>query len=248
MAKYIGLDWSRNGWFGVILKDDGQHESDLFPSILNVWSAHSDAERILIDIPIGLSDNGTRVCDKKAYEFLKPDRHNSVFSTPIRDAVYSKSLAEAKALNEESGFSITNQAWSICPRIREVDEFFDEFLNAIGTLRESHPEVCFAALNDRDPIEDGKKTEEGLKKRKEVLFEADEQLEAVYEDAVETFIEPPQWARRLSKNAKDDVLNALVLAHTARHDDEELATLPEAPEKDASKEEPLPMEMVYPSP
>ena len=245
MAEYIGLDWAGNGWLGIILRDDGDHDFDLFPSILNVWSNHKDAEQILIDIPIGLSETGKRACDERAAEFLNPIRNNSVFSTPVRKAVYAKTLTEAKEINEEFGFSISNQAWSICLRIREVDELFDEFSEATGRVRESHPEVCFAALHG-SPMEHRKSTEEGLCERKDVLFGKDESLESLYEDVIETFVEPPSWARRVSKNGKDDVLDSLVLAYTAQLSDEERTTLPEDPEKDRSKTEPLPIEIVKP--
>lgn len=246
MPEYIGLDWAKKGWFGVVLKEDGEPACDLFPSILSVWKNHGDAEQILVDIPIGLNGRERRSCDEEAREKLKPHRQNSVFSTPVRNAVYAKTLSKAKEINEEYSFSISNQAWSIVPRIREVDELFDVFPDAIGRVRESHPEVCFTALNDGDPMERGKKTEDGLNDRKDILFAEDESLETVYEDAVETFIDQPSYARRLSKNAKDDVIDALVLAHTASND--ELATLPEEPSMDQTKERPLPIEIVYPLP
>ena len=92
-------------------------------------------------------------------------------------------------------------------------------------------------------MEHGKSKPKGIEERKEVLFSKDASLESVYDDAVKTFIEPPSWARRLSKNAKDDVLDALVLAYTAQRGD--LATLPDEPEIDYTKGEPLPMEIVY---
>lgn len=247
MAKYIGLDWASSGWFGVVLDDDGGPETDVFPSILSVWTAHKDADRILIDIPIGLKQDGKRACDEAAEEKLKPERQNSVFPTPVRQAIYAKTLTKAKEYNEEHGFSVTNQAWGIIPLIREVDEFLDEFPEAIDTVRESHPEVCFAALNDDDPMEYRKSTDEGLEERKNVLRGEDEALKAVYEGAVETFIDHPPWARRMSKNAKDDILDALVLAHTARMGEAQLETLPEDPEIDSTKEDPLPIEIVYPS-
>jgi predicted RNase H-like nuclease len=113
MSEYVGLDWAGKGWFGVVLKEDGEPQTDLYPSILSVWKNHSKAERILIDIPIGLSEDGQRACDEEAEEMLNPYRHNSVFSTPIRDAVYAKTLAEAKELNEECGFILTaKSSWN----------------------------------------------------------------------------------------------------------------------------------------
>ncbi|SEN54084.1 Predicted nuclease (RNAse H fold) [Halorientalis persicus] len=247
MTEYVGLDWAKKGWFGVTLRDNGTPETDLYPSVQSVWKNHENAKRILMDIPIGLKDAGKRTCDVKAEGRLKPQRQNSVFPTPVRNAVYAKTLEEAKEINEQYGFSITNQAWSIALRIREVDEFLDQNPEAIGVLRESHPEVCFAALNNGTPMEHGKSSEDGLASRKRILFDEDESLETVYENAVETFIDHPSWARRMSENAKDDILDALVLAHTARMDEANLRTLPEEPERDSTKEKPLPIEIVYPS-
>ncbi|WP_369335019.1 DUF429 domain-containing protein [Halorubrum ezzemoulense] len=66
------------------------------------------------------------------------------------------------------------------------------------------------------------------------------------EHVIETFVEPPSWARRVSKNGKDDVLDSLVLAYTAQLSEEERTTLPEDPELDRSKTEPLPIEIVKP--
>ena len=51
MAKYVGLDWASKGWFGVILRDDGGWETDLFPSIWSVWKYHSDAARDPTKLP-----------------------------------------------------------------------------------------------------------------------------------------------------------------------------------------------------
>lgn len=248
MAEYLGLDWAKKGWFGVTLRDEGTTETDLYPSIQSVWKSHGDTECIIIDIPIGLKDAGKRTCDVEAKERLKPHRQNSLFPTPVRKAVYAKTLERAKEINEQCDLSVTNQAWSIALRIREVDEFLDQNPEAIGVLRESHPEMCFAALNDGKPMEHRKGSNDGLASRKRVLFGEDESLETVYENAVETFIDHPPWARRMSKNAKDDILDALVLAHTARMDEANLRTLPDDPESDSTKEKPLPIEIVHPSP
>ena len=245
MTEYVGLDWAKKGWFGVTLREGETPQSDLYPSIQSVWKNHEDAERILIDIPIGLKDAGKRACDVEAKEQLKPHRQNCLFPTPVRKAVYAKTLERAKEINEQYGFSVTNQAWSIALRVREVDEFLDQNPEAIGVLRESHPEICFAALNDGKPMEHGKGSDDGLESRKQVLFSKDESLKTVYKTAVETFIDHPSWARRMSKNAKDDILDALVLAHTARADDGDLRTLPDEPETDSTKEKLLPIEIVH---
>lgn len=246
MGKYVGVDWAKKGWFAVALKDGKDYEVDLFPSILNLWGRHSDAERVLIDIPIGLNTEGKRRCDVEAKNLLKPLRSNSVFHIPVRKAVYSKTLKEAKEINEEYGYSITNQAWAICPSIRELDQFLGSFPNAIGVIKESHPEVCFSALNSGNPMGNKKKSEEGVEERKQTLFTKDNSLKSIYKDAVKTFIEQPQYARRISKNDKDDILDALALAKTATKKHNQLNKLPSKnKEIDNSKEKSLPIEIVY---
>jgi len=247
MAKYVGVDWAGSGWCVVTLRDDGEPETDVVASISNVWHDHGDAERILVDIPIGLAETGQRACDVRAKDLLTPTRHASVFWPPVRAALSARTLADAKAITEDHGFKLSNQAWAILPRIRELDAFFALLPEAVGTIRESHPEVCFAALNDGAPLAHGKHSAEGLAERTALLFDDDPGLEAVYDEAVATFIDPPPYARRLGAEGRADVVDALVLAHTANRSAQRLGTLPSDPPIDDMATPPRPMEIVYPA-
>lgn len=241
MAKYVGLDWASKGWFGVILRDDGNWETDHFPSIWSLWKTHSDASRIFIDIPIGLPSDGKRVCDVEAKEKLE-HRQRSVFYTPVRKAVYQQNLDEAKVTNEaEADFSIQNQAWSIVPRIREVDEFLDMYPSARDRVQETHSEVCFYALNGRSPLEDRKNTEHGVEHRKALLADEYPVATSIYEDSIERYT-TPSYAPMVS--GADDILDALVAAVTARRSSDECLSLPKSPPTD---DRGLPMQIVYPS-
>jgi predicted RNase H-like nuclease len=241
MSKAIGLDWASNGWFGVILTDGGAWETDLFPSIWSVWKYHSDATQILVDIPIGLPSDAKRACDVRAKEKLGRRQH-SVFYTPIREAVYEQNIEEAKETHEEAAdFSIQNQAWSLVPRIREVDEFLDMYPSARDRLHETHPELCFYALNGRTPLTAGKKTEEGRRQRKALLADEHPDAMTIYEESVGRYT-TPSYAPMVS--GPDDILDALVAAVTAQRSSSECLTLPEAPPTDARG---LPMQIVYPS-
>lgn len=241
MTKYVGLDWASKGWFGVILRDDGDWETDLFPSICSVWKYHSDAARILVDVPIGLPADGRRTCDVQAKEKLG-QRQGSVFYTPVRDAVYEANLDEAKETNEaEAGFSIQNQAWSIVPGIREVDEFLDRYPNASDRVEETHPELCFYGLNGETPLAEPKTTEEGMKRRLSLLADAHHEAGHIFETAVEQFT-TPHYAPMVS--GADAILDALVAAITAARPPEDTATLPVEPPTDSRR---LPMQMIYPS-
>lgn len=55
---------------------------------------------------------------------------------------------------------MTTQAWSFMPRVRELGEELVEFPDAHGAaddsasgVRESHREICFSKLTDRDVSE-----------------------------------------------------------------------------------------------
>lgn len=240
MVKHIGVDWAGKGWVGVILRDGGW-DADLFPSLWSVWKYHSDAARILVDMPIGLPDvrGGRRACDVQAKEILGR-RHRSVFYAPIREAVYETNLDAAKAVNEEAGYSIQNQAWGIVPRIREVDEFLDMNPSAQDRLRETHPEVCFRALKG-EPLRHVKSTAEGVAERRAIV--ADELAGAGdIVDAIAATMTRPVYAPMVSGVA--DILDALVAAVTAQRDASGVATLPAVPPTD---ERGLAMEIVYPS-
>jgi len=240
MAKYVGLDWASKGWLGVVLRDGGPWETEHFPTIWSLWKRHSDAARIFVDVPVGLPADDRRACDVEARRKLG-QQGRSVFYTPLREAVYEQNLEDAKERNEVAGYSIQNQGWGIVPRIREVDEFLDMNPGARDRLFETHPELCFHSLNGGETVPP-KRTEPGIRRRKTLL--ADEHPEAmeIYERACELYL-TPEYASFL--NAKDDVLDALVAAVTARRPMDELDRLPEGdePPRDARG---LPMQMVYP--
>jgi len=240
MGKHVGLTWAGKGWFGVVLHDDGVWETDLFPSIFGLWKYHSDATNVFVDVPVGLPSGGRRRCDRKAKRRLGTD-HGSVFYAPVREAVYEGNIEEAKEINERAGYSIQNQAWSVVPRIREVDEFLDTYPSARDRLGETHPELCFYALNGRTGLDAGKNTEAGREQRRELLVDEHPEAGRIYEDSVARFTEPA-YAPLVGGVA--DVLDAFVAAVTARRAPDGVATLPEDSPTD---ERGLPMRITYPS-
>ena len=239
MATHVGVDWAGKGWF-VAAHTDGTWECDLHPSIWSVWAAYRHAQCILVDIPIGLPapEGQRRTCDEQAKQLLGP-RHPSVFYAPVRPAVYEASIIDAKTINEQAGFSIQNQAWSIVPRIREVDEFFDANPGARDRMRETHPEVCFHALNE-GPLEHSPNRKEGIAERREILVDVAPAVQAPLLDAIETFTKP-RYAPLVT--GADHIQDAFVAAVTALREDE-LSTLPVSPVEDARG---LSMEIVYPT-
>ncbi|SFC52251.1 Protein of unknown function [Halobiforma haloterrestris] len=75
----------------------------MHPSIHSVWFEHRDADAILVDVPIGLPADHRRTCDREAKDLLGPDRANSVFWTPCREAVEA-TVCRAKRRDSFRGF------------------------------------------------------------------------------------------------------------------------------------------------
>lgn len=215
MAPFVGVDWASRGWLAVAIEDD-EWTARMHPSIHSVWFDHRDAESILVDIPIGLPESKRRECDRGAKEFLGPDRARSVFWTPCRDAVERDTYAAAKRANRAArGDSLSTQAWGLVPRIREVDRFLRDTDDARGVVAESHPEVCFASFASGSLT--SKHDDDGIDARRAILEATDDSAAGVYDRFVDEHIESqPSWARRIGSSNRDDLLDAMVLALTAK--------------------------------
>ena len=246
MSTYVGADWASNGWFAVGLSEDGNAEMGLYPSIFNLWYHHDDADRTLVDIPIGLRSGGKRACDVEARRLLGGARGSSVFYTPTREAVAAETIIDAKQAQVDLDFSVQNQAWALVPRIREVDEFLAMFADDLvdTEVRETHPEVCFTALNDGEPMTHDKQTAAGRDERLDVLSAALPTARRLYDEAVETFTEP-EWAPVVGKSGRDDIIDAMVAALVAQECGPTPPRLPDDadPEVDAVRDREI--EIVY---
>lgn len=243
MANAVGVDWAGNGWVAASV-EAGSTTVKFFPTMLTLWRHHRNADRILIDIPIGLRESGKRACDLAVKEALGGQRQGSVFLTPTREATYAPNIEAAKARQVPADFSVQNQIWAIVPRIRELDGFLQEFAAEVSTdqVLEAHPELCFAGFNGGTPIEASKSTEAGRDARLAVLESVDPDLVEAYEAGVERLTEPA-YAPMIGASKTDDIVDALVLAATAAHGVDQLTRLPAEPERDPVLDRPI--EIVY---
>lgn len=235
-ARYIGADGCKGGrWVYVATDGRGAWTADVVTSIAELWHTAPHAERILLDVPIGLKPRGARACDAAARRLLGP-RASSVFPSPDRWLLGCTNLEEAdrlKAEREGRAVKIQRQMWNILPRIREVDAWLRATPRARGIVRECHPEVCFARLAGH-PMGHNKKDAAGRAERLDALRPWVPTVDALLAVAMS------RWPR--SVLAADDLLDAVVAALCAAAPESELRSLPEAPEAD---EHGLPMEMVY---
>ncbi len=233
----IGVDGCRAGWLAISLAETFWDVA-VFGDIQSLWEDYRGASLILVDIPIGLRAGGTaeRLCDKKARAVLGQPRGSSVFPVPCRPAVYAPEKQASEVNKTLTGRGLSQQSRAIIPKIRQVDELLSVDRAAHERIREVHPEVCFWGLAGR-AMKHKKKSRDGFEERRKVLADWYPQAEEVIASALDKF--------KRKCVARDDVLDALVAAVTARAGPDNLLTLPKAPERDPRGPGGLPMEMVY---
>lgn len=246
--EFAGVDGCRSGWFSVGFDTIGGYELKVFPAFSELVYYYKDAKLVLMDIPIGLPEGpGGRECDAKARELLG-DRRSSVFSAPTRQAVEqaaespgdyegAKEVEQRVTKTEPNpdGKGISRQAFAIAPKIAQVDRLLRcRDSNVTPKVREVHPEVCFWALNGQKGMPFNKKDGAGKMERIRVLERFEPRTRVIYRETCRRFVG--------GGVGKDDILDALAAAVTARCGFGRLKTLPECSPTDCKE---LPMEMVY---
>ena len=200
-CRVIGLDGFRNGWVAVLLHGD-LHEIRFCHDVAEALSVGFD--RAAIDIPIGMTDDGERACDRLARERLRP--HSSRVFSGARRWLWEE-FSDPDAANQDAfrrgQKRVSRQLWHLGPKIMEVDAFLRAHRSA--DVREVHPELVFLRLNANNPLP-SKKSEEGdLLRRKLLKRNGLRDIE--------------KWLgkARIGTGAKrDDVLDACAVAIAAR--------------------------------
>jgi predicted RNase H-like nuclease len=236
MQQHVGVDGCKAGWLAVTRNGEGLAWR-LFPAINDLVSAFLGAERIFIDVPIGLpwADAPIRPCDRLAREVLGKRRKSSVFPVPCREALDADGVEAAQNINRmHIGRSVGAQTWGISRKINEVDRFLLSLRGQRHGIHEIHPEVCFWALANRKPMKYSKLTVEGREERLLVLQR--------FEPGVSVFLEDVRSKTSRKDVQTDDVLDATVAFITAEAGQGELASLTGEPSHDPAG---LPMEMLY---
>ncbi|MCA6124113.1 DUF429 domain-containing protein [Bradyrhizobium sp. WSM 1704] len=199
--RTVGLDGFFKGWVAVSI--DGDRRTISFHTDIADALAHP-FDRAGIDIPIGMTDDGERCCDRLARQRLRP--HTSRVFTGARRWLWQEFSDPDKA-NAAAGrrgqTKVSRQLWHLGNKIMEVDAFLRA--NAGRDLREVHPELVFLRLNGGKPLAP-KKSEEGDALRCSLLKCAG-------------FRTLDRWLTeaRIGTGAKrDDVLDACAVAIAAR--------------------------------
>ena len=247
--EFVGVDGCPAGWFSVGFDSFGGYELKVFPAFSELVEYYQEARLVLVDIPIGLPEGpGGRECDQEARKKLRPHRSSSVFSAPTRQTVwqavespgdydFAKKVEQCvtKTESRHEGKGISKQAFAIAPKIAQVDRLLRcRDSTATPEVREVHPEVCFWALNGQKAMQFNKKEPEGEKQRNRILEQFEARTRAMYGEACRRFVG--------GGVGKDDILDALAAAVTARCGIGRLKTIPRCRPTDCKG---LPMEMVY---
>ncbi|SFK67424.1 Predicted nuclease (RNAse H fold) [Paenibacillus sp. 1_12] len=234
--RFVGIDGCRSGWMAVTLSIDGDWKTRVYAELNELWREHGEAELLLIDMPIGLPSTKTSVrsCDKEARQLLRPKRAASIFPAPIRELLEVSSYPEANALSKQLTFrGLSKQTWNIIAKIRELDQLLQLNQTARQKICESHPELCFSAMSG-SPMQYNKQTETGYEERIQLLGQLYPQARTIVDQTLEAY---PRKAV-----ARDDVVDALVLAVSALLNRGEMLAVPTVMERDETG---LPMQIVY---
>lgn len=191
--KLAGVDGCKGGWIAVT-EFDGNLGMRLFPELSELFQTEWDM--VMIDIPIGLSEDGRRLCDILARQKLGRKR-SSVFFAPTRAQLPALEYDQVRV----QGVSL--QTFYLLPKIREVDALITP--ERQQWLKEAHPELAFHARTDRDPGK--KRTPEGRAARQKILRKVGSPFEL------------GDWESKFLRKqvALDDMLDAAVLLEVARH-------------------------------
>lgn len=224
--RFVGADGCRAGWFWVGFAPPRRWSVGVAEDAGALWEAHGDAERLLVDVPVGLLEGGEdeRACDLGARRLLGGGRASSVFPVPCRPAVYADDPEEASRINRDrTGRGLSVQSRSLLESVREVDRLLRSEPGARRAVREMHPEVAFWGLNAGETVTAGKHDRGGLVERLAILDAHDARAPRVASAALLAF---PR-----NEVGRDDVLDALAGAVTASRRSG-LRTIPDRPPSD----------------
>lgn len=219
----LGIDGCPAGWY-VTRSSDGAITGTVYARFADILAATPPASIIAVDIPVGLTAQGSRQCDILARRELGPKRGASVFPAPLRSVLRAVSHPEASAIRRAiEGKGMSLQSFGITGKVQEVDVALDTHPDRQEGVYEVHPELCFTQLNGGKPMTFAKKKPAGRSERLRLLAEH-------FGDAPERLLD--QRVRR--DVGADDVLDALVALWSAmRIGRGQHTSLPAVPDRDA---------------
>ena len=177
---YAGVDGCRKGWI-MINFAEGEYSFGVYKEFRELAAENQDVDRILVDMPIGLSSaDNPRTIDRLLREKLDA-RKSTVFNPPCREAVYAEDSESARKKNiATEGKSLSIQSLSLRDKIRQIDEYLQYPGKSKIELIESHPEFCFKQLNSGITVLSKKSKPAGIKERLGILEQYESRAWEIY--------------------------------------------------------------------
>lgn len=164
MGLQVGVDAYRKGWVAIVLNNGSFAEAQIAATFEGLLNTFIEVDVIAVDIPIGIGDIYPRPADLAARKYVGP-RWRSVFLTPPRPVLEAPNYTAARQLaRQQYDIGVSAQAYSLAPRILEVDEIGRRDPRII----EAHPEVSFRAMSG-SVLQHPKTSWNGLKHREKLL-------------------------------------------------------------------------------
>ncbi|WP_226011780.1 DUF429 domain-containing protein [Halomicrobium salinisoli] len=241
---WVGAHYCGDRWLSMAFDRDGYASAAVHDGVGDVWFAHEDAERVVVDVPIGLPSEeangdtggdhaGRRRCDRLAREVLG-ERGDAIVAPPVREAARKRRYAVASRTHERrTGRELSRRAFELRDAVSVLDDLLEEFPDARDVLAPGHPELAFLAAADH-PAEHDRDTAGGYAERLRALASIDRDAPPAVQSAAE--------AAAGSDVAVADVLDAALLAYTALPREGRLRSLPPDPPVD---DRGLPRRLVY---
>jgi predicted RNase H-like nuclease len=234
--RYVGAVWCGRPWLAVVFDGAAFDHAAVFDGVGDVWLRYEDdVRRLLVDVPIGLVEDGgeTRPCDTLARGLLG-ERASAVFDPPVREATRKRRFPAASRVHErKTGHDLSRPAFEAREAIAAVDELLKELPEARDVVGEAQPELCFRAFAER-PLDFPRDVAAGYAERLRILAEYDPDAPVTVQSVAEATDGAPIDVA--------DVLDAVVLAYTARPGPGTLRQLPPDHTTDARG---LPMRLWY---
>jgi predicted RNase H-like nuclease len=165
----VGVDGCAGGWVAVAESPEGVLAAQCCPGFLELVRAFAKSAVLAVDIPIGLLQMDTRVCDIQARSELGRPRGSSVFPAPLRAVLVAHTWEEACEVRFRiEGKRMSRQAWGIVEKVREVDQVLRRDPRLARRVVEIHPEVSFAVWAG-EPMAHSKKKAAGRTARLKLI-------------------------------------------------------------------------------
>lgn len=232
---YVGGVARGDAWLAVAYTEDGYDHTTIVDGVGELWTEYEDdAERIAVDVPIGLEDATAPRPNERALRELLGDRGDAVVQAPVREAARKQRYRTAARVHErKTGLELPRAAFERSRLVTGMDEFLTTIDEARPVFVEAHPELCYLGFHG-EPMARAPETAAGYAERMRTLAEFDVDAPPTVQSVAE--------ATEGHQVPVPAVVDAVALGLTIRPGAGELRSLPADPPTD---ERGLPMRYVY---